>query len=259
MSANAELEVNPLDTKAFGFAVFNPMIVASESDVERIVAATKLRQNAYGVAKIPVDRVDLVHKAEDLGLRFLEIQYETQLTLNRLNLLHSPPAIASFEEDAYEYIRVDNEQTFNEVARICAESIVHDRVSLDPELGPEVSKRRYELYLKQSFLSNNEEIWCVKRKDNPEILTFRSHHNLGSGVARLLLGGVRHDLKELGLGGVSSRFCFKQLAQVGFKRAISSISAGNLPIVNLEVNFYGFRVRRAYSVLRAMTRNGKVL
>ena len=68
----------------------------------------------------------------------------------------------------------------------------------------------------------------------------------------LLLGGVHPNHKNVGLGVISSHFCFNQLKENGYKQAITHVSAANIPILNLEVGHFGFKVEETYVVLRAI-------
>jgi hypothetical protein len=71
----------------------------------------------------------------------------------------------------------------------------------------------------------------------------------------LLLGGVHPNYKNIGLGVISSHYCFNQLKDDGFKRVITHISAANMPIINLELGHFGFKVEDVCVVLRAFTHN----
>jgi len=75
---------------------------------------------------------------------------------------------------------------------------------------------------------------------------------VSSTEALFLLGGVRADLKNVGVGPVSEYFEFNELIRKGIKTGITHISAANYPIVNLEIGKIGFRVLATFAVLRKL-------
>jgi hypothetical protein len=75
---------------------------------------------------------------------------------------------------------------------------------------------------------------------------------MGQGEVNLLIGGVHPEFKDIGLGIISSHFCFNQLRLSGYRRAITHISAANTPIMNLELGHLGFRLSQTYIVMRAI-------
>jgi hypothetical protein len=150
----------------------------------------------------------------------------------------------------YEYVLVDNHNDLAQVLKIAGATIEHDRYSRDPKIGKQISGDRYQRYLLDSFQREDDQIWSVRSKATKEILTFRSHRSVNEKEVNLLIGGVHPDHKSVGLGVVSSYFCFNQLRSMGYKRATTHISAANIPIINLEVNHLNFRVTDTFVVLR---------
>lgn len=231
-----------LDSEIFGRPTFMLSELSTAADFEMALEhIAKVEEESYTVCKIPIENMVLIHLAQERGFVFLETQFRTVVTLK-----HAPLGI----HDRYSYIRVEQESQLSEVLAMASESVVHDRVSRDPLLGPTLSGERYRRLLIRSFEADDEEIWAVVSSSSNDLLTFRSHRKLNRSEVLLLNGGVHPRHKGSGLGVISSHFCFAQLQADGHRRAISHISTTNVPIVNLEIGYCKFRVTDAFAVLR---------
>ena len=231
-----------IDSDIFGRATFSLSDIGDADDLDRALAAIDSEHStSYTTCRVPADRVDLVHAAEERDFTFLEIQLRTKLRLK---------AAPSGHHARYDYVKVDRHDQLDELLEIAGRTTEHDRVSRDPFLGPAMSGERYRRYLQQSFDHDDEEIWAVRGLESGRLLTFRSHRIVGPTEVLLLNGGVHPDHKEVGLGVVSSHFCFDQLRAAGITHAISHISAANAPIINLELGYCGFKVVQSFAVLR---------
>lgn len=236
------LERLEIDSDVLGRDVYS--LVGAVSVDEFLAAAAAAASEGdiwYIVTKLPADAMAEVHAAESAGFQYVETQLRmTHRLKNEFDVSRYP----------YDYVRVTSEEEFAEVAYMARTTIEHDRFSRDPIIGSEVSGDRYERYLRNSFESSTDEIWSVRSRKTSQLLTFRSHRVVTDKEVLLLIGGVHPAFKDVGLGVVSSHFCFNALGAAGFRRAVTHISASNLPILNLEVGSLGFRVTDAFLVLR---------
>lgn len=231
-----------IDSEVFGRATFSVSEISTAADLDG--ALTEIDSNnptSYTTCKVPSDRLDLTLAAQERDFLFLETQLRTKLRLRIAPAGH---------HDRYDYVNVDHPDQLEELQEIAGRTIEHDRVSRDPLLGPAASGERYRRYLRQSFEHDDEEIWAVRSLDSGRLLTFRSHKTVSPTEVLLLNGGVHHNYKGVGLGVISSHFCFAQLRAAGATHAVSHISAGNVPIMNLELGYCNFKVVQSFAVLR---------
>lgn len=238
------LELLEIDSEELGLKAWSLSGVNSPDDFPE--AATSLEGSPgtnYVSCKIPIDRIDLISAAERHGYSFIETQLQTSLRL---------PKPFDTSRYPYDYVKIETDEQLHEALYMSAKSIEHDRFSRDPLVGRQISGQRYSRYLRQSFTRKDEEIWSVRSKSSGKLLTFRSHRIENERDVTLLIGGVHPDLKDSGLGVISSHFCFSQLRNAGFKNAHTHISAANLPIVNLEIGHFGFRLVNTFVVMRAI-------
>lgn len=240
MTYSCELE--KIDSEVFGFDVYN--LRSGNSDLnlsEHIEKIASVGRTAYVVLHVDAAKISEIHEAEEQGFRFLETNFATTLQLR-----------SSYETSdyPYEYHKVETLNDLDEVCEIADKTTNLDRFSLDALIGKRLSGTRYVRYLQRSFHDPSEEVWAVRSRKSGRLLTFRSHRWLTTDQVRLLNGGVHQDFKESGLGVVSTHFCLNSLRSFGVKKAESQISVTNLPIVNLEVGYFDFKVTHASVVLR---------
>lgn len=239
------LDYLEIDSKVFDLSAWNLSDIESESDFLEVIQSVSNSQNTnYITCKLPIESIHLIHAAEAAGFQFVETQFKTTLRLNKTFDVSKYP---------YDYVALESPDDLPEVLKIAESTIEHDRFSRDPKIGSMASGLRYRKYLEDSFQRDDDEIWVVKSRSTGQILTFRSHRRVSKEEVSLLIGGVHPDFKDVGLGIISSHFCFNQLRQAGYRRAVTQISAANTPIVNLEVGHLGFRVGQTYVVMRAIT------
>ncbi len=238
------LDYLEVDSKVLELSAWNLSGIVSESDfLEAIQSVESSETTNYITCKLPIESIYLIHAAETAGFHFVETQFKTVLRLNK-----------SFDtaKYPYDYMRIESSEDLSKVMKIAESTIEHDRFSRDPRIGSKASGLRYREYLEDSFHRDDDEIWAVKSKSTGQILTFRSHRQMSQDEVNLLIGGVDPDFKDLGLGIISSHFCFNQLRVSGYRRAITHISAANTPIMNLELGHLGFRISQTYLVMRAI-------
>jgi hypothetical protein len=238
------LDFLKVDSEVFGLSTWNLTGIESSQDFYLAIKSLKRDQSShYITCKLPIEDVQLIHAAESAGFNFLETQFQTTLRLKK-----------TFDTSkySYEYVLIRSQDQLHEILKMAETTIEHDRFSRDPKIGRNASGLRYCRYLEDSFYRDGDEIWAVQSKATGKLLTFRSHRIHSRDEVILLLGGVHPDFKNLGLGIVSSHFCFNQLRDAGFHRATTHISAANSPILNLEVGHFDFRIGNTFVVMRAV-------
>jgi hypothetical protein len=231
-----------LDSEALGFPVFE--IAAPDSVLALIEANAELSRvtsKYYAYCKVEAKDISLIHAAENLGFQYVETQLQTSLGLKKTFDTSRYP---------YSYIRVTSASQLYEVFDIASSALDIDRLTADPLIGAALSQKRYQSYLENSYVQDDSEIWCVVSRSTGKILTFRSHRRIDESNVQLLLGGVDRRHANIGLGVISSHFCFNQLRAAGYKRARTAISASNRAIIQLELGHFGFRVDSVQVVLR---------
>jgi len=238
------LDLLDVDSEVFGLSAWNLTGIQSSKDFGSALESLRGSQSAsYITCKLPIESIGLIHAAESVGFRYIETQFQTSLRLKKTFDTSKYP---------YDYVLIKSQDQLHEILKIAETTIEHDRFSRDPKLGKTASGQRYRKYLEDSFHRESDEIWAVKSKATGQLLTFRSHRIHSENEVVLLIGGVHQNFKNIGLGIISSHFCFNQLLVAGFRRATTHISAANSPILNLEVGHFDFRIEKTFVVMRAV-------
>lgn len=238
------VSVIPVDSEVWGRNVLSLTEIGPDDD---LLAAEDVyvREHApaYVSVRLAVEDLPTVHRVEQLGFSIVECQ---------LQLLMRFKADYDVSRHGYEYKRVTLATELDDVLEIARTVIMHDRFSVDSGVPKEFSGRRYEAYVRHSFNSKNEEVWRLHDPKRDLTLGFRTHRRSSTDEALLLLGGITSGMQSLGLGVVSSHYCFNQLRRDGVRRAMTNISMINKPVFDLEVTHFGFRYQQCYAVLRKL-------
>jgi len=238
------LDFLEVDSEVLDLNAWNLTGVKSPQDFyTAIESLPKKATRNYITCKLAIDDIALIHAAEAAGFNYVETQFQTTLRLTKTFDTTKYP---------YDYVLINSQEELLEISNIAEETILHDRFTKDLRIGKKSSGMRYRRYLEDSYYRDDDEIWAVKSRSTGQLLTFRSHRILSKNDVSLLIGGVHPSFKDIGLGIISSHFCFNQLHSAGFRRASTSISAANTPILNLEVGHFDFRVVNTFVVLRAV-------
>jgi hypothetical protein len=195
----------------------------------------------YVSARIPLEDIVTVHRLESLGFRLIECQIRSRLSIKQ------EYAVGRFD---YTYEQVTTEEVLAEVVAIAERTVVHDRFTIDPEMPAGISGERYRRYVQRSFASADEQVWRLYDPKAKQTMAFRTHRRTAGDEVLLLLGGVHPDYKSLGLGLVSSYYCFNQMRREGVRKATTHISAINRPVFDLEIAGLGFRPQAVFAVMR---------
>jgi len=197
----------------------------------------------YVSCKIPMEQVNDVHRLEDAGFHLMECQIRARIKLRKLYDTAAFP---------YDFERVTRERDLAEVLAIAGTTFEHDRFRNDSRIAPELAGLRYEHYVRKSFRTPNEAVYRLIDRETGSTVAFKTHLYVSEREVLFLLGGVRNDLKNLGLGMINEYFEFNELIRKGVTSGVTHISAANYPIFNLELCQLGFRVATTFAVMRKL-------
>lgn len=231
-----------IDTEVMGRSVLALRDISPDDNIasEEILYLAAYNPG-YVYCQVPVENLLVIHNLEACGFRLIEVQIKSVVNFQQDHDVSRYP---------YEYQKVTTKEALNDVLNIAGETVVHDRLTVDPDMPVGISGERYRRYVQKSYDDVNEEVWRLYDPSSKTTLAFRTHRKVCPGEVLLLLGGVHPDFKNLGLGVVSSYFCFNQMRRDGIKKAMTHISAINYPIMNLEIGFLGFRALNTFAVMR---------
>lgn len=202
----------------------------------------------YILAKIPVGRIDLVHRLENEGFVFLE----TQISLYKK---------VSDKEENYKYInyiskgtsfiQIKDKNNMEELLnRIDKDLFNTDRISLDPYFDSEIANRRYKNWIRQEF--DNTDSMLYELQYNGEKIGF-SLIKINENTMHLLLSGLYSNYKNSGFGFTIVEKPLKLSRELGIKSVKTNISTNNLNVHKLYEKF-GFNIRNMKYVMRKIVK-----
>ncbi len=199
----------------------------------------------YVLYKAPIEDVASIQALEDHGFRFVE----TQLRLTQR--LRKP---FDTGKTPYVFERVTTEDHLREVLEIAGNTFTDDRFLVDPKLPDShaISSARYQAYVRQSFVRENERVYRLVNPATGKTIAFKTHRIVNPDEALMLLGGVHADYKAAGLAAINAYCDFNELIKNGVKRFTTHVSARNYGVMNLEISGFQYRIKQTFIVLRKL-------
>lgn len=169
------------------------------ADVEKTLAALHDDRfaGAYVCVKMPVGNLKMLHALEDDGFRFLETQlslmdrFKADDMLDLCEKTHERIEFRVVEKNEVAWERV--------IAKVTPEMFDTDRVSLDPELGPEIACKRYQNWMRDLREDPRSEL-TVMLLDGKEIAF--GLDIIDGSTRHGILGGNFLEFKDTGYGTV---------------------------------------------------------
>lgn len=243
-----EVTKNAIDSDILGSPVLEISGLDGSCDLAAIEAEYVQRENPlYVICKRPVEQIADIHRLEDRGFRFVEFQ---------MRLRGASRKTYDTSGYNYSYLPVIGSDDLQSVLELASTIFEHDRVSRDPFFlrwkGRNISGERYRRYVLKSFEAVDEFVYKLVDNSTGEIVGFSTHRVLTPDSALLLIGGVRNDARDLGVGAINDYFALNELKRKGLKSFHTHVSGSNYPILNLEVRGIGWRVVQSFVVMRKL-------
>ena len=234
---------NDIDSRAFGWPVLSILDFDAGADFHAFEQSYIAEHGPrYVSCKLPLGDSAAIHAAEAAGFRLVEVQVTGDI----------PVRERSVEGFPYQFEAVSSEAMLDEVLEIARTSFDQDRYSKDPGIGPVLSGKRYQEYVRQSFTAANEEVCRMFDPSDGRTLTFKTHRFTAPGRALGLLSAVRNDHKGSGIGIVADLFYFNYLGSRGISRVTTSFSAEHRLIVQHLIGHMGLKVHTTCATLRKL-------
>ena len=204
-------------------------------------------QPAMAVAKVQAENLATIHALEELGFRFAECQMTLRARVRRL-----PPVDSS----GLEHFQVETDHDLEEVLGIAGRIFKTDRFTLDPALGPEFSRKRYQAYVRLAHEAPDQELYALRDLSNGRIVAFSSQQLLPNSEVRGLLGATVEDYQGSGVGIIGDALMGNLNYARGIRTAWTAISAINYRIIPVHLKHHGYRVVQTWTVLRKIYGGG---
>jgi ribosomal protein S18 acetylase RimI-like enzyme len=206
-------------------------------------------QKAYIVLKCPVGNVEIIHKLEDYGFRFLETIFDLK---KKTNTSFSLPEYYNRLNCLFKTREILDKTEWKEIIKnnITDKMFVSDRVYLDPILANAISAKRYKNWANDLSDDSDARMLLIEKKSNKEPIGFTIvKENKDSNSTNGLIGGIFPNISCFGVGAM----LISAPLEYAFKRNsnyfMAHISSNNLPVLKLYSQF-GFEFISEHYVLR---------
>jgi hypothetical protein len=233
--------INAIESELFGGPVFelrdlDPADGFQAFEAEHVLPASP----RLAIAKVPAGAIGSIRHLEDHGFRFAEFQLDLCHVLRRRPRTRPWP---------YRWVEVTSEADLEEVLRMAETIFTFDRYTTDQDIPTGISGARYRAYVKRSFEVPDERVYAMRSVDGGRAVSFATFRLTAPDEARVLLGGVASDMQNCGLGVIYDEVGLGTYWDLGVRTLHTAISGVNLPILNLEVAYLGFKAACAWVVL----------
>ena len=242
-----QVKLEELDSIAFGANVLKIEDIDENIDFQSFEKEYINQYSPmYVYVKIPIEDLEKIHYMERNGFEFVECQFEL---FRRFSKLYD---IETYDNDM-EVSVVDNETDLEEVKQISDEIFSEvDRINIDKKLPSDIGKKRYRLYLDNSYKQDNQIIYKSTDKNTNKIIGFSSFLFKDAKSAMHLIGGSLPEYQRTNLNYIGNCVTYNNFYMQGRKNITTHISAGNIKIANYLMNGFGFKVKKTYVVLRKL-------
>ena len=192
----------------------------------------------YVVVKVPVNRPDFNFGLSEMGYAMIE----TQLNISKKykDFDFEDRLVRRLYPNVYENIVNTEEELEDVLGRVTPNMFSTDRIYLDSHFDRRCSNRRYANWTRSEFKGNKaviKEIIFEGVKIGFEM--YRKKDDIIYG----LLGGIYEDEQSEGLGLLTACIGFLTAKKENdpFKKVVTSISANNVPMVQIY-NYLNFKI-----------------
>lgn len=235
----------PWDSELFGMPFYELRCDGSAEDVERSLPAwhdevRKLEQPALAFTRIRPADVRLGEVLSAFGFYPAETTLQISLPLRRFTRIH-PNAAGRAR------LRRAETGDLPEILAIAGETFTTDRFHLDPHLPAKLADKRYVQWVERGF-RDGDPLFVYEGTGQSDadrgIIGFYLIRGEPGGEVDLSLAGVGSRYRRGGGGALMYEAVVEKCQELGYRTAVTTISANNLDVVNLFMRL-GFVVRSA--------------
>lgn len=239
------ISLEQIDSIAFG------QNVLKLSDVDENINYSEFEKDyinrynpRYIYTKISTDDISKIHYLESNGFEFIECQLEL---FKRITELYDT---SMFDDNvAVEQVCDGHDlDTIYKVSDAAFDNI--DRIYVDEKIDKSIARKRYHLYLQNSFEQSNQRLDKLVDKKSKKILGFHSLLYKDEKSVMLLLGGILPDYQSSGINYALDYNIYNDLYRSGHKNITTHISAKNMKVMNYLTKVLDFKVKMSAIVMR---------
>lgn len=237
----------PWDTELYGMPFYELRCDGPAGSVSQelpgwlaVIRAQTKGQSSFLFSRIQSSNVDLCEAVCRHGFYPAELTLTISMPLRRFARAH-----ATMTRRAQ--LRRATAADLPYVSALAGGAFWADRFHLDPHLPRHLSDRRYAQWVERGFRDGDSLFVYEQTGDVAEghkIVGFYLIRGAPGGEVELSLAGVGERYRRTGIGALMYEDLLDMCRELGYRVAVTSISANNLDVVNLFLGL-GFAVRSA--------------
>ena len=240
-----KVQIEELDSQAFGrnvLQIIDPEVDGGFPLFERQYLAE--HNPVYVYARIPSERLDLIHFFEAQGFRFMEFQLRMSKRL---------PG-RKFDTAMFDSVLgmevLGPSGDIEPILRLADDIFDQDRIFLDPLLDSEIARKRYRLYITKSWLAEDEEVLRFFDKRNGRLVSFHTHKYIDGQLVLTFLGGHAREYQGSGIGLGCAFNYFNHWIGKGCRRVRTHVSMAHGRALETEYKGHDYKAEQTFALLR---------
>lgn len=198
----------------------------------------------YIYSKLSIEDIEDIHYLEQNGFKFMECQ------LQIFKRLTSHYDVSIFGDTSIGIEKVESDDDLEKIYEICDNTFDIDRVYIDPLVDNSIARKRYHIYIENSFKNKNQDLYKLVDYKNNKIFGFQTLLYNNDNTVVLLLGSVLPEFQKTGVAYLFDCLLYNNLYDSMRRNIITHVSARNVKIMNFHEKMFGFKVRKNFAVLR---------
>jgi hypothetical protein len=205
----------------------------------------------YSVVKVPSDNINLVHNLEEVGYKYIESQFNISVATSELGKMDEKWMKVIKNTN---YKKVENRNDLEIILlNIAAGLFEKDRISLDENLGKEISSLRYTNWIKDLYKNKNAEIFYLLENNRKAGFFVIQKDSVNTNYS--VIAGIFEPYQGRGLSVALIYYYLKLASVIGAKQTITSFSSNNLSMLNTFTRTVSFKVLNVFYVLKKIVEN----
>ena len=240
-----DIRIEKLDSIAFGANVLKINEVDDNINFSQFESEYIKKYNPkYVYSKVNIGDINKIHYLEQNGFEFIECQIEL---FKRITKLYD----TSIFDENITVEQVCDHKDLDIIYKVSDSAFNNiDRIYVDEKIDNAIAKKRYHLYLKNSFEKSNQRLDKLVDNKLNKIIGFHSLLYKDEKSVLLLLGGILPEYQSSGINYALDFNIYNDLYKSGHKNITTHISAKNIRVMNYLTKVLDFKFKNSCIVLR---------
>ena len=218
------------------------IFIRRREDLDEKLLSELERNYEYLVIKTEVNDAHKYFQLQERNYKFVESQISISKLINKINTENKSLKLL-LKTSSIEIITSRNDLD-NLCSMITEDMFSTDRIYIDPNFGPQWSKKRYINWVRTEFERGTTVCWMIHKGVK---VGFRLY-KVTNGIYHGLLGGIFNNYQGVGIGALTTiggYLCALNNPEI--KNIETKISSNNIEVLKLY-NYFDFKIDNIHNV-----------